>query len=202
MDMVKAVIKGTSPLLMHNGQMADPLNYWAKELKKVTAKRQKTDEDYNAMARIEFMGGLYFDKKDGVYLPGDNIAAMVRDGGKLKKRGAMVQRGVECIDLRCAVVYEGPRTMEALWDVGEFRHICTIKNGSTGGRTPRCRPCFNEWGLTFNLFYEPETINLDDLRQCVVDAGMQVGLGDWRPGSPKGGRFGRFKLVTWEATNG
>lgn len=202
MDMVMATIEGIAPLLMHNGQLADPLNKWAKDLKKVTAKRQKTDEDYAAMARIEFMGGLYFDKKDGVYIPGDNIATMVRDGGKLKKRGAMIQRGVECPDLRCPLVYNGPRTMDALWDVEEFRDIRTIKNGSTGGRTPRCRPRFNEWVLTFSLFYEPETINLDDLRQCVVDAGTAVGLGDYRPGSPKGGRFGRFKLIKWEATNG
>jgi hypothetical protein len=202
MDTVKVAIEGTSPLLMHNGQLADPLNEWAKKLKKVTAKRQKTDDDYWEMAQIEFMGSLYFDKKDGVYIPGDNISTMIRDGGTLKKRGAMVKRGVECLDVRCPVVYEGPRTMLALWDLTEFRDTRTIKNGSTGGRVPRTRPKFNEWSLGFTLFYEPGMINLADLRQCVEDAGMYVGLGDYRPGSPKGGRYGRFKLTGWEASNG
>lgn len=201
MDIVSVMIEGASPLLMHNGQLADPLNEWAKKLKKVTAKRQKTDEDYNEMARLEFLGGLYYDKKDGVYIPGDNIATMVRDGGKLKKRGASVQRGVECLDIHCPLNYQGPRLPDQLWDVREFRDIRTIKNGSTGGRTPRCRPRFNEWSVSFQLFYDPAVINLDDLRQCIVDAGTAVGLGDYRPGSPKGGRYGRFKLVKWEATS-
>lgn len=201
MDMVRVTIEGTSPLLMHNGQLADPLNEWSKKLKKYTAKRQKTDDDYNEMARIEFMGGLYYDEKDGVYIPGDNIATMVRDGGKLKKRGATVQRGVECLDLRCPLIYEGPRTREGLWDL-KFRDIRTIKNGPTGGRTPRCRPYFSQWSVSFQLWYDPAVINLEDLRQCVVDAGTAVGLGDYRPGSPKGGRYGRFKLTTWETANG
>jgi hypothetical protein len=202
MDVVKVTIKGTSPLLMHNGQMADPLNEHAKKLKKVTAKRSKTDEDYWEMAQIEFIGGLYYDKKQGVYIPGDNISSMVRDGGKLKKRGAAVQRGVECLEDMCPLTYEGPRTPVALWDIEDFRHTQTIKNGSTGGRTPRTRPKFRDWSLSFTLFYEPGMINLDDLRQCVEDAGVYIGLGDYRPGSPKGGRYGRFKVVGWEATNG
>lgn len=202
MDVVNVKIEGTTPLLMHNGQLADPLNDWSRKLKGVTSKRQKTDDDYMEMAKIEFMGSLYFDKKDGVYMPGDNIATMVRDGGTLKKRGRMVQRGADCPELRIPLIYNGPRTMDALWDVTDFRDIRTIKNGSTGGRTPRCRPVFKEWALAFQLWYEPEMINLADLRQCVEDAGMYVGLGDYRPGSPKGGRFGRFKLIGWEAVNG
>ena len=203
MDIIKATIEGTSPLLLHNARLANPLDECAKLLKKVTSKRNKTDEDYHEMARLEFLGGLYYDKKSGVYIPGDNIAAMVRDGGKLKKRGASVQRGVECLDFLCPLIYDGPRTPEGMWDLRDtFADVRTIKNGSTGGRTPRCRPKFDPWSVTFRLFYDSSMINLDDLRQCLIDAGTAVGLGDYRPGSPKGGRFGRFKLTAWEASNG
>lgn len=201
-DFVKATIQGTSPLLVHNGQMANPLNEFAKCLKAITSKRIKTDQDYEEIAHIEFLGSLYHDSKEGMYLPGDNISAMVRDGARLKRRGAMVQRGVECMDLYCSLAYLGPRTPEALWDVEGFRLMAMIKNGSTGGKTARCRPIFRDWALTFQLFYQPDMINLADLRTCIDDAGLYIGLGDWRPGSPKGGRYGRFKVTAWEATNG
>ena len=149
----------------------DPLDDVTRALAAVTKKRMKTEADHREIARIEFMGGLYYNKANGVHIPGDNIATMVRDGGKLKKRGAAVQRAVECMDFACPLIYEGPRTPEALWDSGEYADIRTIKNGSTGGRTPRCRPRFSNWSVSFRLFYDPAMINLEDLRQCLVDAG-------------------------------
>ena len=35
-------IIGTAPLVMHNGQTADPLNKYAKMLKAISGKRKKT----------------------------------------------------------------------------------------------------------------------------------------------------------------
>lgn len=202
MDTVNATIEGTSPLLMANGQMADPMNVWARELKKITAKSKKTDEDYKQMAYIQFMGHAYHDKEIGPFVPGDNIAVMVRDGGKVKKRGAAVQRGVECLNFRCPLVYEGPRDLEDMWDIGAFHLTMLAKNGSTGARVLCTRPQFKKWKVSFSLFYEPRVINLDDLRQCVEDAGIVAGVGAYRPGCPHGGRYGRFKLIGWEASNG
>jgi hypothetical protein len=52
-------IRGVSPLLMHNGQTADPLNTFSKQLKAVSGKRKKTEEDYAEMSRIEWHAALY-----------------------------------------------------------------------------------------------------------------------------------------------
>ncbi len=46
-------------MLQHNGQTADPLNEFAKELKKVSGKRNKTDEYHALMGEIEWRAGLY-----------------------------------------------------------------------------------------------------------------------------------------------
>ena len=60
------------PMIVHNGQTADPLNRFAKELKQVTGKRKKVDSDYEELARIEFYAGLYMGK-DGPIIPATNI---------------------------------------------------------------------------------------------------------------------------------
>ena len=48
-----------SGLLCHNGELADPLNNFAKEMKKVSAVRKKTDEHHLKMQELEWFGGLY-----------------------------------------------------------------------------------------------------------------------------------------------
>lgn len=54
LEELKIKIVGISPLLMHNGQTSDPLNRFSKQLKAVSSKRKKSDEDYEEMARIEW----------------------------------------------------------------------------------------------------------------------------------------------------
>jgi hypothetical protein len=44
--LLSLTIVGTAPLLMHNGQTADPLNKYAKMLKSVSGKRKKTEADH------------------------------------------------------------------------------------------------------------------------------------------------------------
>ena len=193
MSTITVEITGDRPLLMHNGQMADPLNPWTKALKKVTSKRQKTDEDHIEIMRIEFMGGLYFDKKIGVYIPGINIEGCIWEGGKIKKRGTQIRQGMTCIEDRVALRYPGPRTAEALWDLDEYRDVRGVKIGGTS-TTMRCRPMFREWSLAFTLGYYNDVIDPDGIRQALDDAGRRMGLGDYNQ------RFGRFSVTQWDVT--
>lgn len=43
---VQIEIKGTSPLLMHNGRLSDPDDEWAREIAKITAKRNWNRKDW------------------------------------------------------------------------------------------------------------------------------------------------------------
>ena len=67
-------LKGVSPLVCHNGQLADPLNYWSKELKRITSKRHKVEADMEEAARIEFFGGLYLANEVPI-IPADLVQA-------------------------------------------------------------------------------------------------------------------------------
>ena len=65
---LKYKLTSSSDMLLHNGQMANPLNKWAKLSRQISSKRAKTDADYEEMARIEFFASLYM-AADGPVLP-------------------------------------------------------------------------------------------------------------------------------------
>ena len=180
-------ITGTAPLLMHSSRLSDPLNDATKALKKVTAKRQKTDEDHADIARLEHAGSLYIDPDVGPYLPGENISRALVDGARLTKQGIKVQRGVLIATDTNPLSYRGPRTVAGLWDDANFRHMASVKIGTS--RTMRCRPVFREWTTEAEGVLDASLLDLADLQAIATTAGQMIGLGDWRP------RFGRFTAV-------
>ena len=85
-------ITGVAPLVMHNGQLANPLNPFAKALSRVSGKRKKTEADYEELARIEFLGGLYVGD-DGPCIPGEVIEGALFRAAKKMRRGEQPTRG-------------------------------------------------------------------------------------------------------------
>lgn len=178
------VITGTAPLLMHSSRLSNPLDPAAKAMKKVTAKRTKTDDDYEEVARLEFAGGLYFDGDAGPYMPADNVHRSLLDAGKKTRRGPKVKEGVFIRTDVNPLVYKGPRTIDGLWQDEQFRHFASAKVQTQ--RVMRCRPIFRQWSTVVSGIIDEQLIDFEELVQIATTAGNQVGLGDWRP------RFGRF----------
>jgi hypothetical protein len=80
---------------------------------------------------------------------------------------------------------------------GQRRDI--VRVGKFGAKQPdiRYRPCYDDWSVDFQLTFEPKLISLAALCHLVRRAGMSVGLCEWRPEGPgggKGGQFGRFDI--------
>lgn len=184
-------LTGTAPLLMHNSRLSNPLDPATKALKKFTGKRQKTDEDHETIARLEFAGGLYLDPDVGPYIPGENIARCLVDGAKLTKMGVKVTRGVFISTDVNPLSYQGPRDDEGLWKSGN-RHMASVKIGTS--RTMRCRPWFPTWSVQAEGILDPSVLELDDIASIADNAGSLIGLGDWRP------RFGRFTATVERIT--
>lgn len=185
MKTIQVNITGLRPLLMHADVFADPLNPLTKAHKALTSKRKKTDDDHEAIAKSEWRGGLYFDEEVGPYIPGVNIEAALVSGAKLSKLGTQVKRSVEIMDERCKLEYEGPRSVQALWDRG-FYDARSVKVGQA--RIMRYRPIFRHWKAVCVIAYDPETIDRDQVLKCLEDGGQYCGVGDYRP------RFGRFNV--------
>lgn len=177
-------ITGTAPLLMHNARLSNPLDPIARAMKKVSAKRSKAEDDYEELAHLEFLGGIYFDSDAGPYLPGENIFRALVDAGRKRKLGVKVTSGVFVKTSVNPIAYKGPREPEDLWRDGNFTHQASAKVGQQ--RIIRTRPTFTTWSTSAMLYLDTEVLDFDDLTQLVDIAGRLIGLGDWRP------RFGRF----------
>lgn len=178
-------ITGNAPLIMHNARLSNPLDPMARAMKKVSAKRTKSEADYEELAHLEFLGGLYADADAGPYVPADNIFRALVDAARKRKLGVKVTSGVIITSNVNPLAYGGSRDPEELWSDGNFMLQASVKVGQQ--RVIRTRPVFKTWKTAANLYLDTEVLDLDDLTQIVDIAGRLVGLGDWRP------RYGRFE---------
>ena len=183
---LKFRLTGVSPLVCHNGRLANPLDPMAKALKAVSGKRGKTDADFEEMARIEFLGSLYVGE-DGPCIPGEMLEAMLTAAAKKNKRGPQAKAGL-LSDGMHRLNYEGPRTPDLLWADEGFRLVAGVRVGQA--RIMRTRPIFRDWSSEIFVDFLPGQLNRGEVAEMVRIAGEVVGLGDWRP------RFGRFTAET------
>lgn len=190
-------------MMMHNQQLADPLNEYAKALKQVTAKKKKTDEDHLEMARREFQGGLYYDEKLGPYVPSSWIFKMLVEGARKRKNGKEVGGYVTIEELKIPIQYDGPRTREKLFADPRFTDRRCVKVGTA--KVMRTRPRFEDCTLAFTIVVYEGGPNVDVIEQALDAATLAVGIGDGRPGSPKGAAapgVGTFTIEKFEAETG
>lgn len=177
---VRLTATGTRPLLLHNVQLASPLNAYAKRLKAMNSKRVKTDEDRLEIARVEWEGSLYFDPEIGPYVPGPNVFRSLINGARITKAGKKVERGVVVTELVFPLIYKGPRDMDGLWGNGEseFIDIRTVKVQQS--KVDRCRPIFRSWKFEAELLLDPKIIDLAEFTDVAKNAGELEGIGDYR----------------------
>ena len=191
MDKMKTAtytIRGTTPMMMHSERLANPFDDMTKAIKAISGKRKKTEDDLLEMAQLEWLGGLYYTKDDGVHVPGYNMLACVINGGKLHKLGTAIKRAAIVTEDAISVQYDGPSDPKKLFADKRFVDIRSVKIGTS--KVMRCRPVFPRgWQMKFTVAFDENALQRGDLDRCVESAGLMVGLGDYRP------RFGRFEVV-------
>ena len=181
----KCEIKGVSPLIMHNGNLADPRNQYAKMMKERTGKRNKTESDLQEIERIEFLGGLYW-KENQIILPAHVIEATIIAASKKHREGMLAKSGFFCIN-DSLLKYHGPQVPQKLWENEHFHYRQMVVVSKS--RISRMRPIFNEWGAELFLQYETTVINVSRLKAWVETAGKFIGFCELRP------KYGRFEVV-------
>ena len=180
--------QGVSPLLCHNGQTADPRNTYAKAMKAVSSKRKKTDADYDELARLEWLAGLYR-SADDLVIPDYVIESVMIAGAKKSKRGPQAKCGM-FFTQHAALQFDGKpaaindASLTEMFESGDFTHTIGVRVNMA--KVMRTRPVFRNWSCTAIAQYDPDVLNLRDIEEIAADAGKLVGLGDWRP---KHGRF-------------
>lgn len=186
-------IEGTRPTLMNNGQLANPLNETAKAIKKISAKKKKTDDDYQALSRLEFEGSLYLDKDGRPCWPAANIQSGIIAAARKLRKGKEFEAAI-LVEDDSTLDYPGPKDVDGMYGDGNTAFV-DLRNVRIRGVTiMRTRPKFDQWKLIFTVHFFEDIINFEDLSQVVEIFGRLIGLSDFRP------RYGRFHVVS--ATNG
>ena len=108
---LKFKITGVAPLLMHNGQTADPLNPHSRAIAEITSKRKKTEADYAEAARREWYAGLYLHGSHPC-IPAEAIEAALVKGAMKEKQGPAAKARLIIGDNRW-LLYKGPRDPSA-----------------------------------------------------------------------------------------
>lgn len=173
-------LTGQRPLLMHNGRLANPIDPWTRQLKAITGKRRKTDEDLIAMMRVEARGGAY-ETADGLLaMPSENVWRALYDAAKAFKRGEDIKRGLVTDGSVVPLFIDGKSV-----DVDEFlsvpEHIDYRPVRVQRAKTMRARPLVEGWSCRHEFELLADVIDPRDLVPIVERAGRLVGLGDYRP---------------------
>jgi hypothetical protein len=181
---------GTSPLLMHNPRMVDPEFELNRQIKALTSKRKKTDEDLRQIEKLEWYGGLYAES-DGngqivIVQPTAKVRKCLVNTARISKLGKMMERALSFATLHVPLVYDGPRDIDAVFTDRKFHSRLSV--GVGGKRIMRVRPSFYPWALQLSgLFIEDAGMNVDEFERIVELAGLVEGIGDNRVNG-----YGRF----------
>lgn len=183
MKTIEIPIEGVTPLLMHNGDLANRNNPYAREMSAINKKKtRRTDEDFERLEQLEFLGGLWLENGKPC-LPADAIHALVIAGARKTRSGKVAEAGVWC-DESSPLEYDGPKDVEKLYADKSFVDQRGVRVSTA--RIIRTRPIFRKWKAVVKLSFDPTQTNETDVVSWVRTAGEQVGIGDYRP------RFGRF----------
>ena len=168
------------PMLMHNGQSADPTNPYARAMREITLKRtNKTELDEVKLSKLKFMAGLYFDET-GPYLPAQNVFRSLIEAGAMTRAGKKIERGVQIVQLKALLEYDGPRDIEGLWGDGNSKYVDRRMVAVNRVRIPAVRPIFPEWAAEFTAIVDQEVLSLAEFEAFARRAGQSIGVGDFR----------------------
>lgn len=190
MKNLKVTWKGTTPLIMHSCQCVNPLHPIARELKKYTSKKNKTEEDLIKISDLEWESGAYWKDGLGLYIPAENVEATIKNGAKANKKGKDIEKYVSVTDLYIPFFYGENLTKEELIANYDYRdtRIMTVQRA----KVLRTRPRFDQWYIIFNLMYDDTKIDIDTIVNAMEYAGSYVGLCDSRP------KYGKFTTIIEE----
>jgi hypothetical protein len=187
---VRITATGTSPLLMHNPQLVDPECEITRQIKAITDKQTKTDEDNAQIDKLEWYGGIYLAPNGAggpiVVQPTRGLRKCLANAAKISRRGKSIERALSFMQVNVPLAYDGPKDIDELFADKRFTSRLPVAIGKN--RVMRVRPQFYPWALAIDgLFIEDAGLNFDALQRIVEMSGLVEGLGDNRVNG-----YGRF----------
>jgi len=188
------IIKGTNTLLLHK--------YAAASVSEPKTRLTTGKDSINYTD--EWIKGTYLNNKGQVVLPWTNIFACLFDGSKGYKKGKtsftrIIYTSLAILDSEPLILIDGkPITVDM---IRENDWLFTSGAVVTGRRIDRIRTAIPAgYEISFGIATKPNNIlSESDIKTILVNAGLQAGLGDWRPSAPKKpGPYGTFEVISFK----
>jgi hypothetical protein len=114
-------------------------------------------------------------------------------GQKLAKSALnkILARGVVLTDLEVPVLVDGKQVTIKDIEANKWLWTTTVQIGKAKVQKTRVH-LPQGWSIKFRFNVIEKVLLADSLKRFFEVAGYQEGLGQWRPGSPKPGKFGQF----------
>lgn len=183
---IVATIEGVSPLLMHAVErFLDPFDDLARDFRRLGKKRAKSDDEIRTLMDMEWDLGIRINAEGKPIIRGEQFEAAIFAAAARERQKKNAQPGVFVDD--AVVIHDGPTAIEKLRSDKRFRDIRAVRVQQA--RILRTRPRFDTWSAAVSITVIPDIVNPDDVLRFLGNAGMAVGVGDYRP------KFGRFRVV-------
>ena len=144
-------IKGTSPIIMHNGAAGldtrSPANI---EKAEIARKRggNRTASDDARLAELETQTALYLDASGAPTLPAAALRACIETGARKLKQGPQVREGLIVTEVK-TFEYDRKKYGTTLDELGQTTQF-TVPVVVQRNRIMRTRAKFDEWSCTFS----------------------------------------------------
>ena len=190
----RITIKGTEPLLHHNGaanlDLHSPLNQERREI----VRRLRSDQtlsDEQRLAELDCQLALWLDENDRPTIPKAALRTMSETSAKKLKQGPRVREGlmVAAVEHFDYDEEQYGTTRSQLGKTTQFRTAVVVNRN----RLLRTRAKFDEWACTFVVECDDAQVDQRHLTTWLDIGGRRIGLGDWRP--ERSGTYGRFQMV-------
>lgn len=153
-------------------------------MKKISSKRAKTEADLIYLSKLEWMASIYLDQEDNIVIPSEMIEALFINGARASKQGKQAQAGLICLE-NPPLIFDGKDlSLEELWERDKNRFTIAVRVQKS--RVMRTRFIAQKWAINFAIQYNDDLFSQCDIDRIFQRAGMNVGIGDWRP------KYGRF----------
>jgi hypothetical protein len=214
MKQYRITLHGESPLLMHADNMMwqEKVSQWRMD----PANKKFVNNGDDRTPSWTWLGHVYHDRKV-LGIPSDNLMTMLREGGakvpfqgketfkKQTQAGIVIDQplwpltvsGKEIPVAAIDAFTKMPEISEHIDAAEKLGFELLIKRARVASsKHVRVRPLFRDWACSGSLtITDPQRTGITKkVLQLILDnAGALVGIGDWRPSSPKAsGTYGRF----------
>jgi hypothetical protein len=183
-DHAHLILTGTSPLMLDNIESMNDENPLVIEMARALG-GQRTPEDMARKARLHWQSRLYIgESTDGTLVlefPTLNVHRSISSAARRGKKTA-VENGISPTAARVPLHYDGPTTIDTLWEDKRFVDRRMVNGTPTRGKAmvPTTRPVFPQWSIELDFMVFNDVVGWDVFTEAVTLAGLGKGIGNAR----------------------